>query len=448
MTAGIAGLLARLHRHEWGRAVASLARAFGDPGLAEEMVQEAYAAALARWPEEGVPDRPAAWLHTVARNRAVDRLRRDRRYAERLAELERAASSTVAEVPSDKELLDDELAMLCACCHPALAMPARVALTLRLVAGLGTAEIARAFLVPEPTMAQRLVRAKRKLRDAGIPIEVPPPERLGARLDGVLAVLYLTFNAGYSSPAAPPAGSADVAREAIRLARLLLRLVPREPEAAGLLALMLLQHARRAARTDATGRLVLLEDQDRSRWDRRAIAEGVALVDQALRHGAGPYRLQAAVAAVHATAATAAGTDWERILALYTELLAVQPSPVVALNRAVAVAMVHGPQAGLAAVDDLAADGRLDGYHLLHAARADLLRRLGRRREAARSYARALGTTTDEAERRFLKERLAEVEERTGRARTRGRGRWGAGYDRVTNPREPLGGCACREDDP
>jgi RNA polymerase sigma-70 factor (ECF subfamily) len=409
LTADVPGLITRLHRDQWGRAVASLARAFGDPGLAEEAVQEAYTAALLRWPESGVPDEPAAWLYTVARNRALDRVRRDRRFRERIAVLERQAASTSVEDDPGDEALDDQLAMLFACCHPALAMPARAALTLRLVAGLDTPQIARAFLVPEPTIAQRLVRAKRKIRDAGIPVDLPRAEQLGERLDGVMAVLYLTFNAGYSATATPPRGCVDLAAEAIRLSRLLLRLVPREPEVAGLLGLMLLQHARRAARADDKGRLVLLGNQDRSRWDRRAIGEGLAMVERALRRGTGPYRLQAAIAAEHARAASAGDTDWRRVLGLYDALLRLQPSPVVALNRAVAVAMVRGPQAGLEAVEALAADGRLEGYHLLHAARADLLRRLDRRGEAAACYVRALDLASDETERAFLGARLVEV---------------------------------------
>jgi RNA polymerase sigma-70 factor (ECF subfamily) len=400
----------------------------GDFDLAEEVVQEAFVSALETWPARGVPRNPGAWITTTARNRAIDRLRRRRRLAEKTEALKRDAAAD-AERPSEQELalaaidagggaamtlVDDRLRLIFTCCHPALALDARVALTLRTLGGLTTPEIARAFLVPEPTLAQRLVRAKRKIRDAGIPYRVPPPELLPERLDGVLRVLYLVFNEGHTASSGDALVRRELCAEAIRLARLLASLMPDDPEVPGLLALMLLHDARRDARTSDGGELVLLEDQDRSRWDRAQIAEGVALLERALRAGRpGPYQLQAAIAAVHDEGATAEATDWPQIVGLYRALLELQPSPVVELNLAVAVAMSEGPEIGLAMVDGLVADGRLDGYVYLHAARADLLRRLGRRSEAAADYRRARDLTTNAAERRFIDRRLAEVEETT-----------------------------------
>jgi RNA polymerase sigma-70 factor, ECF subfamily len=395
-------------RAEWGRIVATLIRLTGDWDLAEECAQDAFAQALVRWPADGVPERPGAWLTTTARNRALDRMRRRAAEAARL----RSIAPTVSEeapAPAGWEedpVPDDRLRLMFTCCHPALPMEARVALTLRTLAGLTTTEIARAFLVPEPAMAQRLVRAKRKIRNARIPYRVPPAHLLPERTSSVLGVLYLMFNEGYSASAGADLIRRSLCAEAIRLARVLVDLMPDEPEARGLLALMLLHDARRPARLDPGGDLVLLENQDRARWDHAEIEEGVRLV--AASPGRGPYRIQAAIAACHDTAPTAADTDWPTIAALYGELARLVPSPVVELNRAVAVAMADGPAAGLVLVEALA--GRLDGYHLLPATRADLLRRLGRTDEAARAYREALELAPTDAERRFLAGRLAEVE--------------------------------------
>ncbi len=412
-------VVGRVFRQESGRAVATLIRALGDFDLAEDAVQEAFAIAVERWPVAGIPDNPGAWITTTARNRAIDRIRRQRRLREKteqltqLAELEAIAPDGFA--GQDQAMIgisDDRLRLIFTCCHPALAPEARVALTLRTLGGLTTKEIARAFLVPEPTVAQRLVRAKRKIRDARIPYRVPPPELLDERLTAVLSVLYLVFNEGYASMESPGLIRPELCEEAIRLARVLAELMPDEPEVLGLLALMLLQHSRRDARTDAGGDLVLLEDQDRSAWDRRAIHEGVGLVRRALRSAgrdAGPYALQAAIAAIHAEAATPEDTDWPQIVALYGLLLRVQPSPVVELNRAVAVAMADGPAVGLAILDRLEAGGELDGYHLLHSARGGLLRRLGRDAEAADAYRRALGLATNPVELAFLRRRLVDL---------------------------------------
>ncbi len=384
----------------------------GDVDRAEEAVQDAYAVALDRWPRDGVPSTPAAWILTTAKRRALDRLRREAALRDKQALLARDLEEAVRDLPGeDDEMIPDErLGLVFACCHPALALEAQVPLTLRLVGGLTVPEIARALLLPEAAVAQRLVRAKRKVRLSGIPIAEPAPDALPARLGAVLAVLYLVFNEGYAATAGDALVRDDLAAEAIRLARVIHTLLPDEPEPAGLLALMLLHNSRRAARTGERGELVLLEAQDRSRWDGSAIAEALPLVDRALtlRRPPGPYALQAAIAAVHGRAARAEATDWRQIALLYAELANVLPSPVVTLNRAVAIAMADGPAAGLALVDALANGGALDDYHLLHAARADLLRREGRLADAATAYERALELATNEPERRFLAARLAE----------------------------------------
>src|SRR6516164_3203589 len=397
-------------RDEWGRMVATLIRTTGDWDLAEECAQDAFTLALRRWPRDGIPGRPGAWLTTAARNRAIDVLRRKAVGAAKLREV--AAMSYEPEPPAadDSPVPDDRLRLMFTCCHPALALEARVALTLRTLAGLTTAEIARAFLSSEPTMAKRLVRAKQKIQNAGIPYRVPPAHLLPERTPGVLGVLYLLFNEGYSATAGADLVRQNLCAEAIRLAQVLATLMPDEAEAAGLLALMLLHDARRAARLDAHGDLVTLEDQDRGKWDAAEISEGVGLLNGALRRGQpGPYQVQAAIAACHATAPTAADTDWAQIAGLYEQLARFLPTPVVELNHAVAVGMAQGPAAGLPLVTALEASGKLAGYHLLPATRADFLRRLGRLPEAATAYASALELASTDAERRYLTRRLEET---------------------------------------
>ncbi|MFF4126067.1 RNA polymerase sigma factor [Microbispora rosea] len=398
-------------REEWGRVVATLIRLTGDWDLAEECAQDAFAQALARWPWDGVPRRPGAWLTTAARNRALDRFRRGATEAARLRSIAATPAGPDPEPVEEDHVPDDRLRLMFTCCHPALPLEAQVALTLRTLAGLTTAEIAAAFMVPETTMAQRLVRAKKKIRNAGIPYRVPPAHLLAERTAGVLGVLYVLFTEGYSASGGPSPARPELTAEAIRLARVLTGLMPGEPEAQGLLALMLLQDSRRVARFDAAGDIVTLEFQDRARWDHDEIDEGLRLLDDALAcRRPGPYQVQAAIAACHATALDPDDTDWPQIAGLYAQLARLAPSPVVELNRAVAVAMADGPLAGLRLVDELRAGGALAGHHLLAATRADLLRRLGRTADAAQAYEEALALAPTDAERRYLSRRRAETD--------------------------------------
>jgi RNA polymerase sigma-70 factor (ECF subfamily) len=404
--------LESLYREEWRRVLATTVRLTGDFDLSEEAVQDAFVAALEHWPRDGTPASPYAWLVSTARNRVVDQLRRRARFVEKQADIESLAGLESCQIDlSEAAMVDDQLRLIFTCCHPALAVEAQVALTLRTVCGLTTEEIARGFLVPAATMAQRLVRVKRKIRDAQLPFAMPPKERLAERLDAVMLVVYLVFTEGYAATSGKIWIRRQLCDEAIRLGRLLCELIPRNPELRALLALMLLHDSRRMARAGPDDEIITLEEQDRALWDRRQIAEGVPLLESALREGAaGEYALQAAVAALHARAERAEDTDWKQIARLYDALLQKRPSPVVELNRAVAVAMAEGPSSGLALIGALEAKGELAGYHLLPAARADLLRRQGRWSQAAEAYRQALALVSNDPERRYLTRRLAEVE--------------------------------------
>jgi len=413
MALDVAATVEAVYRSDWGRIVATLIRLVGDFDLAEECAQEAFTAAVDQWRESGVPDIPRAWIIQTAKNKAIDRIRRRTNYQQKLESYVTSGFSPTSVDPDygSSEIPDDRLRLIFTCCHPAIAPEAQVALTLRTLCGLETDEIARAFLVPPTTMAQRLVRAKRKIRDAKIPYVIPEAKDLAERLEAVLTVIYLVFNEGYTATRGSLVRR-DLCAEAIRLGRLLATLMgPQTPaEVTGLIALMLLHDSRRDSRLDHAGDLVILEEQDRSRWNRQQIAEALPLVDKAMRGTAGPFALQAAIAAEHCRAARAEDTDWRRIVQLYEQLERVQPSPIVSLNRAVAVAMAEGPRAGIALIEAVAATGDLENYHLLHAARADLLRRAGSSSEAAKSYLRALALVTNDSERRYLERRLDELQ--------------------------------------